>query len=202
MNTKYIISERTAGANPFHIFDELKNQNAEELRWIIKRMPYSSFLRTAYWFAVSHKAKAHAGMRCQVCNSSESINVHHRTYESHGSEHLNMNDLVVLCESCHGLFHGHKTGNPEIEESKPRNGRQIVIPHSDSDMEIPSEENITLTKELIDKCRANGSFTSATMRAFGVVGKPEKGWTRRLIGKSITRDQYKAAAEGRFIYSS
>ena len=40
--------------------------------------------------------------RCCVCNSPESPNVHHRTYERVG--HELRADCVVLCRSCHELF--------------------------------------------------------------------------------------------------
>lgn len=43
--------------------------------------------------------------RCQVCNLSGRLNVHHRSYENHGYENLHLEDLVVLCEGRHSQFH-------------------------------------------------------------------------------------------------
>lgn len=110
-------------------------------------------------------------MRCQVCNSSNNIQAHHRTYDTHGREHLHMNDLVVLCEICHGLFHGHSNTSPVIRQFVVRPKREKiprVAPHLASDIVIPEGNEIILTKQLIDSCRANGAFTNATLRGFGL----------------------------------
>jgi replicative DNA helicase len=53
------------------------------------------------------QALSRAGHRCQVCNSPDKLDVHHRTYERVGQEQLD--DLTVLCDRCHGLFHEHTT---------------------------------------------------------------------------------------------
>ena len=41
--------------------------------------------------------------KCQLCNKSGELNVHHRTYERRGEE--SYSDLITLCEDCHTLFH-------------------------------------------------------------------------------------------------
>jgi len=41
---------------------------------------------------------------CQLCNSKDNLNVHHRTYERRGHELAS--DLIVLCKQCHKTFHG------------------------------------------------------------------------------------------------
>jgi hypothetical protein len=68
------------------------------------RRNYHDYLNTEHWKETSRNAKERAGNRCQVCNSrSERLNVHHRTYERKGFERPE--DLICLCESCHGIFH-------------------------------------------------------------------------------------------------
>lgn len=211
MTFEYLIAERTNGANPFKIFESIGKVDGSALDWSIRKMPYAQFLRSAYWFGVSHVAKSKAGMRCQVCNSANKIQVHHRTYDTHGKEHENMHDLVVLCENCHGLFHGHK----DAEYQRPKRFREragqerikiprgIVLPHSPDDVKIPDGDLIVLTKALIDNCRANGSFTNATLRALGMnKGDMIKGWAIRLEGVAMPREQYRLAVEGKFIYRS
>ncbi len=208
MNLDYIISNRTDGANPFRIFDASFQVDQERLCYSLKAMPYSQFLRTAYWFAVSSVAKSKAGMRCQVCNSKNNITTHHRTYDTHGREHANMSDLVALCENCHGLFHGHSSTVPVIEqppELKPKRERkQFDLSKTvDVESEMPGGDLITLTIGLVNRCRANGSFTNATVDALGVPpGKLQTGWCRRLEGRVISREQYRAALLGRYIYGA
>lgn len=53
-------------------------------------------------------------MRCQMCNGSESLQAHHRSYENHGREHLHLGDLICLCGKCHSKFHdkGERTNSP------------------------------------------------------------------------------------------
>jgi hypothetical protein len=68
------------------------------------RRNYRDYLNSSHWKETAKEARARAGNRCQVCNSnSERLNVHHRTYERKGFE--KPEDLICLCESCHGLFH-------------------------------------------------------------------------------------------------
>lgn len=199
----YLTAKRTNGANPFKIFEAISEVDQTELHARLKAMRYLAFLETAYWFAVSMKAKAWAKMRCQVCDSMAGIQVHHRTYSSHGAEHLNMWDLVVLCGSCHGIFHGHRTPAPVTADApQPARKRRgpYVIPHSDSEIFVPDSDPIILTQELIDNCRANGSFTSATLNALQVPRPLRSGWGQRLLGKAMPRAQYREAVEGRYVY--
>ena len=67
------------------------------------QLPYSEYLKTDGWKARQLKALDRAGNRCQVCNSADRPEVHHRTYERLGHERAG--DLIVLCRNCHQLFH-------------------------------------------------------------------------------------------------
>lgn len=71
----------------------------------IKDMPYYDFLKTPYWKAISESVRYRAGNKCQLCNGTKGLNVHHRTYENHGNELYNMKDLICLCSDCHNKFH-------------------------------------------------------------------------------------------------
>lgn len=211
MNLSYILARRTNGANPFKIFEALPYVDAAELKRRICRMEYSEFLETAYWFAISHTAKARAGTRCQVCNSGTAISAHHRTYDNHGAEHLHMNDITVLCENCHGLFHGHMEAPPVRQPKRAQAVQPVVIPsnlpnpgkiipHTEEMIGMPDGDRFTLTLDLINACRANGAFTSATTTALGLLSPLISGWAHRLVGRTISRARYRDALEGRFIY--
>lgn len=71
----------------------------------IKQMKYSDFLKTPYWSAIAERVKIRAKNSCQVCNSTENLNVHHRSYKNHGAELYHMEDLVCLCKKCHTKYH-------------------------------------------------------------------------------------------------
>lgn len=71
----------------------------------ILKMDYTDFLCTPYWKAISERVKQKAGYRCQLCNSNNDLNVHHRTYENHGDEISHMDDLICICNECHEKHH-------------------------------------------------------------------------------------------------
>lgn len=71
---------------------------------------YSSYLQSSKWKNTKKKLfKSKLVKRvdsiavCSVCESSNKLNVHHRTYKNLGNE--KMRDLVVLCELCHEKAH-------------------------------------------------------------------------------------------------
>lgn len=69
----------------------------------LKYMPYKEYLQTNHWKIVKKKALIRAGNKCQLCSSKLNLNVHHNTYENRGQE--KDEDLIVLCQDCHGKFH-------------------------------------------------------------------------------------------------
>lgn len=64
---------------------------------------YEAYLQSPEWRARREAALERFGRRCATCNRPDRLEVHHRTYERLGGEHPS--DLVVLCETCHGIFH-------------------------------------------------------------------------------------------------
>ncbi len=59
-----------------------------------RTMPYREYLHTDHWQQVRHAALARAGHRCQLCNSSHRLEVHHRTYTRRGVEQDS--DVIAL----------------------------------------------------------------------------------------------------------
>jgi len=62
---------------------------------------YEAYLQTLDWAIRRRKALQHAKRRCQVCNSTRRLQVHHRDYSRIGNE--DPGDLTVLCDRCHEL---------------------------------------------------------------------------------------------------
>lgn len=69
-----------------------------------RSMPYDMYLRTETWRVRRRARLALAQGRCEVCNARGDLDVHHRTYDRRGDERIE--DLIVLCRSCHATFHG------------------------------------------------------------------------------------------------
>lgn len=79
--------------------------NRTKVAEYIQSMDYHDFLNTLYWKTIAEKKK-YRDKKCAVCNSTENLNVHHRTYEHHGQELRYMwQDLVCLCHECHEKYH-------------------------------------------------------------------------------------------------
>jgi len=74
-------------------------------RYCKQRIKYYDFLQTPYWKIVTYVKRKYANFKCELCNSSETPSVHHKTYENLGLEMWNLNDLIVLCKNCHSKFH-------------------------------------------------------------------------------------------------
>lgn len=73
-------------------------------------MDYLGYLKTDAWRKRRTAALKAAGNRCQVCNGTERLEVHHRTYENLGRE--KPEDLTVLCHTCHELYSKRKPDQP------------------------------------------------------------------------------------------
>lgn len=87
--------------------ERMERENAERLRRIdvltLRQLPYQEYLRTDHWQGVRKNALKDADYRCQICNASTTLHVHHRTYERRGEEVPS--DVIALCAECHKHFH-------------------------------------------------------------------------------------------------
>lgn len=66
---------------------------------------YQDFLQSSYWKEISKKVKKRDNNCCTICGSSSYLNVHHKTYSHHFSEHNHLGDLITLCRNCHRKIH-------------------------------------------------------------------------------------------------
>lgn len=88
-------------------FDHAREQAQETLKTWLKehgREWYSNYLLSDEWKKLREQAKQRAGYKCQMCNNNGELHVHHRTYQSFNTDSV-INDLIVLCASCHEQFH-------------------------------------------------------------------------------------------------
>lgn len=79
-------------------------EDRERGRERIRSMPYSQFLETEYWKIISLYVIRQGNNRCHYCGWW-ALDVHHKTYENHGAEHLHLEDLVPVCRGCHAIIH-------------------------------------------------------------------------------------------------
>jgi hypothetical protein len=70
----------------------------------LRKMPFEEYRLTPEWQTKRTQALSRAGYRCQTCGCRDArLDVHHNNYKCYGDESIY--DLVVLCETCHELFH-------------------------------------------------------------------------------------------------
>lgn len=166
---------------------------------------YGEYLKTEYWAVVSKEVKRRAKFKCQVCNSPHDLNAHHRTYENRGHEMEHLDDLVCLCRRCHEIFHGKDKPKPTAPHAPEPKKRGIVLKddYYNHEADLPDGEQIVFTRELVNRLKTKrGGFTNATLRAINIKKPLVSGWPRLLVGKSISREGYRSALEGREVFRS
>lgn len=72
---------------------------ANDDNWI----DYNAYIQSDEWKAKRDQRLALDCNKCQVCGSSDGLEVHHLTYRNLG--HEEMNDLITLCHDCHKKQH-------------------------------------------------------------------------------------------------
>ena len=78
------------------------------------RTAYDKHLLSPLWRRKKDKVHRRDGNRCQVCGDAKLLEVHHLTYERVFVEKLQ--DLVLLCPSCHRKVHRGSIEFDEIED--------------------------------------------------------------------------------------
>ena len=68
-----------------------------------RRAAYVAYLRSPQWQVVRLQVLRRDRWRCTRCGDTQSLEVHHRTYERFGHEHLS--DLQAICTDCHRAIH-------------------------------------------------------------------------------------------------
>jgi hypothetical protein len=71
---------------------------------------YRQYLQTSEWRERAEATKARFGGHCALCNGTDGLEAHHRTYERVG--HELPEDLTALCSDCHGAYHQWRTMRP------------------------------------------------------------------------------------------
>ena len=150
---------------------------------IDRRGLYSEYLNSDEWQARRVLALKRAAGRCQLCNAAARLQVHHRTYERVGNEMLE--DLTVLCDSCHAAFHG-KDKRAATRRSEAGAARRFIPTPQVLDLLGLLDEETRTTKQLRSVFPGK-RLTSAISSAKG----------RRLIARKNRRAAWHLTPAGR-----
>lgn len=74
-------------------------------------------------------ARVFHGAYCAICGKSRNIEVHHKTYAREGRELLD--DLVVICRSCHNLQHSNVHSGSRGGKYVYRKGKKKYVTEED-----------------------------------------------------------------------
>lgn len=90
-----------------------------------RQAEYNRYIASKEWRERRKAALQRAEHRCQVCNSKQNLQVHHRTYSRFGNERDA--DLTVLCRRCHALFHdkGDASQKPPKKPKNPKDAKRL-----------------------------------------------------------------------------
>ncbi len=89
---------------------------------------YSKYLHTKEWVSKRNKIREERKC-CELCGSTDKLQVHHLTYENLGNE--KDEDLMLLCENCHNLEHKGKIltfDNVDLNKCfEDDNSKQLIL---------------------------------------------------------------------------
>ena len=83
-----------------------KAEAKEKEEWAkekIRDVPYKVYIVSRIWKERRDRMVESQCKKCEICNSTENLNVHHNNYKTRGEEEDT--DLIVVCRSCHKEFH-------------------------------------------------------------------------------------------------
>lgn len=90
------------------------------------KQKYYSYLKSQQWKEKRKFALEFYGYNCGLCGSGHNLEVHHRNYKNLYKE--SMEDLMLLCETCHRNFHRKKILKNGKESKYMKNPKYDTTP--------------------------------------------------------------------------
>ena len=95
----------TSFSLPEDKFEYLEKRLSQEDKRYFRQLKYCDYLRTLYWSIIRSYVFFSRGKKCEKCNESRKLEVHHLSYDHLGEEYKYLNELIILCTACHKLNH-------------------------------------------------------------------------------------------------
>lgn len=190
-----------------HVMDDATTTG--ETRQKTRSEIYTEYINSPQWRVKRREALDRAGHKCQLCSSTNRLEVHHNDYSRLGNEIPS--DLVALCYVCHTTFHdklrpsklkpSSKSATKPVPEKrltkkqrrKVRKAQAIESLRAQIATSAPAE-GITLTTHTMDTLRTKkGGYSAKVLSILGVNWPPPGGWRKALIGSKISRETYERA---------
>jgi 5-methylcytosine-specific restriction endonuclease McrA len=103
---------------------------------------YTKYTSTLYW-KIIRQLVINRIKKCEKCDSTINLIVHHKTYVNLFNEFQHLDDLTLLCKECHKKNHKNIKMENEIEI---RNG--IIEKYINNGIDIENEVEIKLNEML------------------------------------------------------
>lgn len=88
---------------------EMSTRDSKQSRRIASNqlsLEYNQYINSPLWFVKRAQILKQRGNRCEECGTTQELQVHHLHYRTFRDERPQ--DLKVLCEPCHKLWHRMK----------------------------------------------------------------------------------------------
>ena len=93
-----------------HFWSGATREEQEQFVDRLRAMSYAEFLESSYWEMIRNHVIALRGYQCERCLKRHGkIDLHHLHYQNHGFEADFLEDLQLLCSTCHLLAHELQT---------------------------------------------------------------------------------------------
>jgi hypothetical protein len=78
----------------------------ETIKRRLNALEYPKHLTSDKWKRLRQAALTRARFQCELCSTMKSLAAHHVRYPKNGFRHDSVDNLIIVCERCHGLLHG------------------------------------------------------------------------------------------------
>jgi len=81
----------------------MQNRRATNKVFIIMDSIYREYLVSKKWASIKRAVYFFYEEECYICRNNDRLHVHHKTYDR--LFHEDLDDLVLVCNSCHSKIH-------------------------------------------------------------------------------------------------
>lgn len=126
-------------------FDKGKHPNRNVNKRIYKRIPktYLLYIKSEWWTKRKNQYFKRYGRRCEVCGSTEKIQLHHKLYGKY--YHELDRDLVALCFFHHDQLH---KGIGKVTRDMRKITDKLLLEMTEFQKNVRRNDTITYTNEI------------------------------------------------------
>ena len=150
--TRQPVRGEDVGKKPKSIDRPLPNFEAFQQTDQIQSRAYAEHLESQYWKMIrTYLLKAHR-YTCALClvqHGPQTLSIHHMSYAHVGAEHEHLEELLVVCRSCHGAI--HRWSNPDLVALDPYRNKGRVPSHDWIKQHLSAQKKIKKVRKSKDK---------------------------------------------------